>query len=263
MRPEDKVSGSAKIILRLLREYPDGLDIAQIRQLGEFDGAHQQLDRRLRELDPFYLIRRKRVGKRCVYQFERQRLEDEYRYAKVDKKSHAEVLAKANGRCRMCGRTIAEDEIKLHVDHKIPQDWGGSDEIDNLQALCSACNEGKKNYFSTFDSELMKQVMSHKRVHKRIAELLRIRLGEWVDMDLIEFVANAPEYQDDWQKRLRELRYFDLDIDVTRRKEGRRSVSYYRLNEWKELPEDPSQAAREYERRRAVDNRKKGNAETP
>ena len=54
-----------------------------------------------------------------------------------------QVLASANGRCQLCGKTAADDRIE--VDHVIPRSMGGSNDISNLQALCGECNRGKSN----------------------------------------------------------------------------------------------------------------------
>jgi hypothetical protein len=45
-------------------------------------------------------------------------------------------------RCQICGRTQADD-VTLHVDHRKSVADGGSDELENLQTLCSDCNLGK------------------------------------------------------------------------------------------------------------------------
>jgi hypothetical protein len=237
-------------ILRLLKENPDGLDINQIRESASFPGIQQHLDRRLRGLDPFYRIARVRTGKRTVYVLEGERPAGEWDYGVISKTLRAKILTRDGRRCQMCGKTVSHDSVRLHLDHKIPQEWGGPTGEENLWALCSACNEGKKNYFSSFDPELMSTVLRHDSVHKRIAELLHLRNGQWVDSDLIEFVANFEDYQADWQKRLRELRYLDLVITVKRKKEMRRTKSYYKLENWVDLPNDPSRAARKFEQAR-------------
>jgi hypothetical protein len=58
------------------------------------------------------------------------------------------VFQRDQWRRASCGRSAADDVI-LHVNHIIPRSRGGSDEIDNLQTLCSPCNLGKSNRDST------------------------------------------------------------------------------------------------------------------
>ena len=146
-----KVTGVSLAILQILRSHPEGLDIEQIREEGQFEGQ-QHLDRRLRDLDPHYIIERSRSGRRTIYRFISARAEGEYDYATISKTVRAKVLSRDGRRCRMCGRTVDEDRIKLHIDHKIPREWGGSTYAENLWALCSGCNEGKRNYFASFDA---------------------------------------------------------------------------------------------------------------
>ncbi len=45
----------------------------------------------------------------------------------------------------MCGAKASDPEVTLQVDHVIPVDQGGTDELDNLAALCQPCNRGKSN----------------------------------------------------------------------------------------------------------------------
>lgn len=248
--------GSASLkILDLLRQHPNGLDIKELRSLGDFGSDQQHLDRRLRDLDPHFILERTRRGTSTVYTYKGERPEGEWMHEKISKTLRAKILTRDGRRCRMCGKTVDQDAIKLHVDHKIPENWGGTTDEDNLWSLCSVCNEGKKNYFASFDSDLMEGILKHPSVHRRIAELLRLQLGQWVDSDLLEFVANFEDYQTDWRKRLRELRYLGLEIESSREKRGKRTVSQYRIKEWVELPDDPSQAARKYELLRAARNK--------
>lgn len=259
MRKQGKPQKIALEILELLKRHSDGLNIYEIRERlpKEEREKQEQLGRRLRELDPFFEIERIRSGRMTIYKYRGQRPEGDWEYDKISKKDRAEIMHKAGGRCQMCGRTISEDGIKLHIDHKIPKSWtwDRKTKIENLWAICAPCNEGKRNYFASFDPELMKIVLKYKSVHQRIAELLHQKQGDWVDSDLIEFVANATEYQADWQKRLRELRYFNLNIESRRLKRGRKIISEYRLNNWVDLPANPTQAAREYEKVRAKRNK--------
>ncbi|MEO7098825.1 MAG: HNH endonuclease signature motif containing protein [Luteolibacter sp.] len=257
--PSDRKKPLAVIhreILELLRNHPDGLDIEQIRDFGKIEGQ-QHLDKRVRDLYPFFEISTSRHGKRYVYKLIRERHKEDYDYSTISKTLRAKVLHRDGRRCRMCGKTVDEDNIKLHLDHKIPREWGGLTNEENLWALCSGCNEGKRNYFSSFDSELMESILTHDSVHRRLAEMLHAKSGQWVDCDLLEFVANFEDYQTDWRKRLRELRYFGLDIETKNTKVEKRTLSNYRLNNWVELPRDLSDAARRFEVERAKENKKR------
>lgn len=62
---------------------------------------------------------------------------DEVRYA---------VLKRDGNQCVKCGASPRKDKpVVLEVDHIIPVSRSGSREIDNLQTLCRACNQGKKD----------------------------------------------------------------------------------------------------------------------
>ncbi|MEU9578822.1 HNH endonuclease [Streptomyces chilikensis] len=59
----------------------------------------------------------------------------------VSKRLRYEVLRRDNHTCRYCG--AAAPDVKLTVDHVVPQALGGSDEPSNLVTACEACNSGK------------------------------------------------------------------------------------------------------------------------
>jgi diadenosine tetraphosphate (Ap4A) HIT family hydrolase len=52
-------------------------------------------------------------------------------------------LKRAKGRCELCG--ISMEEKALEVDHIVPKNNGGKDNIDNYQALCYTCNSNKRD----------------------------------------------------------------------------------------------------------------------
>jgi ATP adenylyltransferase len=54
-----------------------------------------------------------------------------------------EVLKRAKFRCELCGISAAEKA--LEVDHILPRNHGGSDDISNFQALCYSCNAMKRD----------------------------------------------------------------------------------------------------------------------
>jgi hypothetical protein len=189
------------------------------------------LDRRLRDLDPYFVIERGRVGSDTTYALVSRRSEPLAAEGGISKKLRAWVLR--DQRCSQCGRTPADDQVRLHVDHKIPQSWGGTNDPDNLQALCSECNEGKRDYYASIADEAPEilAAFNHESVHVRIGEALKAAYPNKLRGDLLERVASAKSYQEDWQKRLRELRLLGWRIKASRRNEQGRAVAYYRLED--------------------------------
>jgi hypothetical protein len=66
--------------------------------------------------------------------------------AKMTNSLRFEVLNRCDFTCGLCGRSpLRGDDVKLHVDHKIPVSKGGKTEQDNLWVLCQDCNLGKSD----------------------------------------------------------------------------------------------------------------------
>ncbi len=70
----------------------------------------------------------------------------------VSKRIRAQVLERNGYTCQMCGAGAGESDelnpgrtVRLHVGHIVDRSLGGKDELSNLRALCSACNQGAKN----------------------------------------------------------------------------------------------------------------------
>jgi predicted transcriptional regulator len=139
----------------------------------------------------------------------------------------------------MCGRTPLEHNVVLQVDHKLPQEWNGSDDIENLQPLCEECNRGKKNYFATLDKygPQIRAASESLEPHRRIAGILLAVYPDEVRSDIIEMVAHQHQYQEDWQKRTRELRELGWDYTTRKKKDPDGRVrTYYRLTKHTPLP---------------------------
>lgn len=64
---------------------------------------------------------------------------------KLTAKLRYEILKRDQFRCVLCGRSAAEDGVKLHVDHFIPVARGGLTIENNLRTLCQDCNLGKSD----------------------------------------------------------------------------------------------------------------------
>jgi len=238
----------------LLKANPQGLTTGELREkLGLKPGEQAQLDRRKRDLKRWYLIRQERIGSEFRYFYDGERTSP-LPGRDLSQRLRAEILHRARGRCAMCGRTIVRHGITLVVDHKIPKDWGGTDEPENLWAICETCNGGKKNYFASQDQELMKKVLFHASIHMRIGELLKAYRGSAVPSYLLEFVGG----QDEWRKRLRDLRYLGWKIKASKKKnESGKVNSFYTLKHTEPWPEDPTSWIRNYEKERAERRKRK------
>lgn len=210
------------------------------------------IDRRVRELRRFFQIDVVRVGNESQYLlsgWSPTRPPDVG--MTISLRRRAEVLAPQ--RCAQCGRTPLEDQVKLVVDHKIPQSWGGGNEPENLQPLCEDCNAGKRDYFRSFEAhaEQIRAAIGYDEPQRRIGELLKAFDGGWVRSDLLGIVASAKNIQEDWHRRLRDLRF--LGWDYQHRKnydEGSRVWTYYRLTKSAPWPENISHAIRIEEAKR-------------
>lgn len=55
------------------------------------------------------------------------------------------VLMRDGNRCRLCGKECNEGLHNIHFDHIVPWSKGGETTLENLQVLCSVCNEAKGN----------------------------------------------------------------------------------------------------------------------
>lgn len=69
----------------------------------------------------------------------------------ISAKLRAEVLDRNGFTCQMCGLTPGDIDpatgrkVRLHIGHTKDKSLGGKDELSNLRALCSTCNQGAKN----------------------------------------------------------------------------------------------------------------------
>lgn len=161
--------------------------------------------------------------------------------------------ALAPGFCLKCGRSPEKHGVVLEVDLKVPPEWGGHPDPENLQPLCEDCLQGKRQYQETYASysEQIRHAAEFDEPQRRIGELLLALRDDWVPSELIRAVASAKEYQADYEKRTRELRLLGWDYEVRKAYgEGERVRVYYRLTKSQPWPENIHAAIVAEEKRR-------------
>ncbi len=195
--------------------------------------------RRLRSLRDCFIVQHTQKGKTHRYRLVGWKpTHPSSMRGNISNRVRAQVLAPQ--RCAQCGKTPLEDRIKLVIDHKMPISWGGNDAIENLQPLCEGCNSGKRDFYATFDqyADEIRLAIQHDEPHGRIGELLKALEGQWVPSEVLSVAASMKQYQDDWQRRLRELRDLDWEYknSVTRPPGSIHAVSRYQLIRWRPWP---------------------------
>lgn len=70
----------------------------------------------------------------------------------ISKETRAFVLDRNGFTCQMCGSAAGEPhpydpgrKTRLHIGHIVDKSMGGTDQPNNLRAICSVCNEGASN----------------------------------------------------------------------------------------------------------------------
>ena len=101
--------------------------------------------------------------------------------APISPKLRYRILMRDNSICQRCGAKASDGE-KLHVDHKIPVEFGGDNSESNLWTLCEPCNEGKKAYFQDLDTELIAEVLREKGARNRLIKLFSRNPGKEFDV---------------------------------------------------------------------------------
>lgn len=70
----------------------------------------------------------------------------------ISKETRALILDRNGFTCQVCGAAAGqphpdypEKTVRLHIGHIVDKSVGGTDDVSNLRAVCSICNEGAAN----------------------------------------------------------------------------------------------------------------------
>ena len=112
----------------------------RLRELRDEEGWAIQSHRDSSDLKPHEYRLAERPPSKSPVRFQR----------KISARLRAQVLDRNGFTCSMCGVAAGEVDDNgrkaiLHVAHIKPKSEGGMDELSNLRALCSRCNQGAKN----------------------------------------------------------------------------------------------------------------------
>ncbi len=112
----------------------------RVRELREDEGWKILTHHDNADLKPGqYLLTEKPPEKRVIFR------------RNISARLRAEVLDRNGFTCQMCGLCPGEIDpdtgrkVRLHIGHIVDKNLGGKDELSNLRALCSTCNQGAKN----------------------------------------------------------------------------------------------------------------------
>lgn len=125
--------------------------------------------------------------------------------ATISPKLRYRILMRDNSICQRCGAK-ASDGVKLHVDHKIPVEFGGDNSESNLWTLCEPCNEGKKAYFKDLDTEFIADVLKEKGAKNKLIKLFSCNPSKEFDVDFLDIICTGNR---DWTRVIRDIRQND------------------------------------------------------
>ncbi|MDE3038516.1 MAG: HNH endonuclease [Pseudomonadota bacterium] len=135
--------------------------VIESRELYEASGGAGQYGRRVRELrdeEGWHILSHNdsadlKPGQYLLKEKPTEKLSIEFARG-ISAKLRAQVLDRNGFTCQMCGLTPGDIDpatmrkVRLHIGHIKDKSLGGKDELSNLRALCSTCNQGAKNVTS-------------------------------------------------------------------------------------------------------------------
>lgn len=69
------------------------------------------------------------------------------------------LIENQEGICPLCNKPLPEISAKIHVDHRWPKAFGGTDDFDNLQAVHTPCNRYKNASIAFEGCKIVKEIL--------------------------------------------------------------------------------------------------------
>ena len=200
--------GAKKIILRYLKEHVnEEVPRKVLDDLVDHVGGWERSARTLRD-DGYELIVNRSNN---TYRLTSAEPVNEPRTNRaINGKLRAMIIVRDNSTCQMCGKTVEKDGIRIQIDHIVPFTWGGQTVAENLQCLCSECNEGKKNWVEGENPELMKKISAATSTNERLKLYFEFYANQPIAVDRLSTIAKTRE----WTRQLRYIRAeYQMDIE--------------------------------------------------
>lgn len=192
--PQTSMSAKESILQLLLSRLGSDIPREEIIRAA----ASSEWARRLRELrDSGYQIERTNTG----YKLTSKELLPAKDNRGISQKLRYKIIQAANGACQSCGARVADGAV-LVIDHRIPVAWGGKTVEENLWGICTVCNQGKRDFYSDQNADVMRKVMDVTSAKGRILAYFRLNVGKKVGKDELILVSRISE----WARRVRDLR---------------------------------------------------------
>ena len=217
-----KREGAKTKLLKYFKEHVgEQIPRATLDELVDHVGSWERSLRTLR--DDGYVVEYNRSTKcYCFPHAEPQNEPKDERY--INNKLRSLVMIRDNSTCQMCGKNVKDDHIRVHIDHIVPLSWGGKTELDNLQVLCSNCNEGKKNYVESENPELMSQISQATSTKERLRLYFDFYKNKEIEVDKLAVIAKTRE----WTRALRYVRSdYGMDIEYIPRNKDKGILKEY------------------------------------
>lgn len=139
----------------------------------------------------------------------------------ISKKVRFEVFKRDSFKCQYCGKSAPE--VILEIDHIKPVSKGGTNDMTNLVAACSACNNGKRANLLDDNTVIEKQKAQLDELNKR-REQLEMML-QWKE-ELLDLSKKECDYISE--------KWFEFtqgyDIDAAQEKELKQLIKKHGFN---------------------------------